>query len=411
MTSAAKAMPERPAGGAVGREAICLYLVIFLDCLSFAMIMPYLPFILRDRGGDAGAGGVIVAIHALAAVVSAPVLGWLSDRFGRKVVLVATTLGTAASYVLFAFSPSLLVLAVSRAVGGLMAGNAGVVQAGLADATTQADRGRAMSFSMAAWGLGYLVGPATGAGLSLADKDSAALAVSLLGAAVSLLSGVVLWLAYPTGTGGVPQGGPSEASRTPGKTRSVVLEMIILLGLLSLAQNGLAAMTGFWANASFGWTERGVSVLMFGVAAAIIVVQLAVSPALSRRLGAPRLLVAAVGVSILGCLLLWLGQSYVPLMAGSATILFCGLTVGQAMANTLLANAIGHGRGRAMGWAASAGALGRVVGPASFGFLFVSVGHQSPFVAVLGILGLFMLWRLASRLAGRPGAAPSAEAD
>jgi len=379
--------------GATGRGTLPLYLVIFLDSIGYALIMPYLPFILMRQGADARMGGLVVAVHAVAAIGAAPILGRLSDRWGRKPVLLATVFGTALAYLVFAFAPNIWVLLAARAIAGVMAGNAGVVQAALTDATSSEERGKAMSFSNAAWGMGYLIGPAAGAGLTIVTAQASGLYVGLLAVVASGISLVVVWTQFidtpvqrRTEAAGVTQG-------TSGL--GLVVRMLLLFGLLSIAQNGLASMTGFWANASFGWTQRGVSLLMFGVAACIIFVQLMVMPRLFRVLKSGQLLLVALGAIVVGCVAIWFAKTNVPVMGASAALLFCGITAGQAVVSTVLSKTANiNTRGRVMGAAVSAGAVGRVIGPPAFGVLFVTTGSQSPFLAVLLLMLGFLAWRL-----------------
>jgi MFS family permease len=187
-----------------------------------------------------------------------------------------------------------------------------------------------------------------------------------------------------------------------------MLQMLLLFALLSVAQNGLVAMAGFWANAMFNWTQRGVSILMFAVAAAIIAMQILAMPVLFRKLKTPTLLLCTLAAIVAGCLAVWGANANVLLAGASAALLFCGITAAQTVASTMLSNtASEQARGQTMGLMVSAGAAGRVIGPPSFGLLFVSAGPQWPFIAVLVLMIAFVGLRLATtaleRRAGHGG--------
>lgn len=137
-----------------------LFVAIFIDSFSYALILPTLPFLALHYGAGAGFGGILVASHALAAAVAAPILGWLSDRFGKRVVICWTIAGSVFSYIVFATSRSLGTVLVTRILAGAMAGNMGVVQAAAAAQATAEQQARAVRLLTVAWAMGFIVGPA-----------------------------------------------------------------------------------------------------------------------------------------------------------------------------------------------------------------------------------------------------------
>jgi DHA1 family tetracycline resistance protein-like MFS transporter len=134
--------------------------------LGFAMIIPLIPFYAERFGASASVVGVLVASYAMAQLVGAPILGGLSDRIGRKPVLMASLVGTSIGFLLFGLADSLWLLFVARSLDGLTGGNVSVAQAYIADVSAPEKRARNFGFVGAAFGIGFIVGPALGGFLS-----------------------------------------------------------------------------------------------------------------------------------------------------------------------------------------------------------------------------------------------------
>ena len=169
-----------------------LFLTIFVDLIGFGMVLPLLPFYARDYGASVAVVGMVVGIHPAMQFILAPYWGRLSDRVGRKPILLVGLLGSALSYLLFALAPSLGWLFFSRFVAGAVGANITVAQAYMADTTTLENRTRAMGLVGAAFGLGFVIGPAIGGTLSrfgypAAGFFAAALSFGNVGAAFFML--------------------------------------------------------------------------------------------------------------------------------------------------------------------------------------------------------------------------------
>lgn len=144
-----------------------IFFTIFIDLMGFGILIPLLPSFASKELGITDLGiGVVVAVYSFMQFIFNPALGKLSDRIGRRPVILATQLLTASSYLLFSFSTSFLILFVSRVIGGLGGSNIGVAQAYIADITTKKDRAKGMGIIGAAFGLGFVFGPLAGAFLS-----------------------------------------------------------------------------------------------------------------------------------------------------------------------------------------------------------------------------------------------------
>ena len=146
-------------------------LIVLIDMLGFALIVPLLAFFADSFGATAFQTGLLVASYAAMQMISAPILGRISDRFGRRPVFLISILGTFIGFLILGFANSLWMLFASRILSGLTAGNISVAQAYIADVTDEKNRARGMGMLGAAFGIGFILGPALGGTLSVYGFD------------------------------------------------------------------------------------------------------------------------------------------------------------------------------------------------------------------------------------------------
>ncbi len=144
-------------------ELITIFLIVFVDVLGFTIILPLLPFYSEALGATPFQVGLLVSVFGICQLISGPILGQLSDRVGRRPVLLLSQLGTLAGFVMLALSRKLWMIFLARTLDGITAGNITVAQAYIADVTPLQQRTRAMGMIGAAFGLGFLIGPAISA--------------------------------------------------------------------------------------------------------------------------------------------------------------------------------------------------------------------------------------------------------
>jgi DHA1 family tetracycline resistance protein-like MFS transporter len=169
-----------------------LFSVAFLDLLSFSLILPLLPYFAETFGATPFMVGALTAAYALGQFVGAPVIGRLSDRFGRKPLLVLSVAGSVLSFVLLGIAGSLPLIFAARLVGGLFGGNITVVQAYIADVTEESDRAKRFGLIGAAFGLGFIFGPPVGGLLSASGYALPALTAAGLEAITLVLIIILL---------------------------------------------------------------------------------------------------------------------------------------------------------------------------------------------------------------------------
>ena len=229
------------------RALLVLFATVLLDLLGFGMILPLLPFYAQNFGASELQIGLLFASFSAAQLVFAPLLGRLSDRFGRRPVILASILGGALAYLAFASARSFAVLIAARTASGVAAASLGIAQAYVADVTPPEERSRGMGLIGAAFGLGFIGGPALGAMLGLYGHAAVALGAAALSCVNFVLA--LVWLPEPLAAAVRPGGEPGPAARwldlgglrrvgRPGRERT----LFGLLFLFFLVTTGFAQM-------------------------------------------------------------------------------------------------------------------------------------------------------------------------
>lgn len=196
--------PKTSSAAPLGKVLVPVFLIVFTDIMGFGLMIPLLPFYAEHFGASAFTVGLLLSVFALCQLLAGPPLGQLSDRIGRKPVLVISQIGTLAGYILLALSNTLWLIFVARIVDGLTAGNISVAQAYVSDNTSPQQRTKAFGIVGAAFGLGMVVGPSLG---GLLVRHS--LTTPIWGACVlSALSIVATTLLLPKGIRAEHKGPP-----------------------------------------------------------------------------------------------------------------------------------------------------------------------------------------------------------
>jgi len=142
-----------------------VFLVVLIDLIGFGLVLPLLPFYAREFAATPVVIGLLYSIYSVAQLLFSPIWGSLSDRLGRRPIMLLSTGGAVVAYIIFGLAGSLAVLFVSRLVAGVMGGNIATAQAYIADVTSDEDRAKGMGLIGAAFGIGFVLGPALASGL------------------------------------------------------------------------------------------------------------------------------------------------------------------------------------------------------------------------------------------------------
>src|SRR5450631_3546041 len=176
----------------VTRPLLIIFLTIFVNLIGFGIIIPLLPFYAETFGASPIVIGLLFAIFSLCQLIAAPVLGDLSDRWGRRPILIFSLVGTVVSFVMLAMAHSIVMLFLARIVDGLSGGNISTARAYVADVTEPKDRAKAYGLIGAAFGLGFIMGPALSGMLSQVSYTAPIWAAAALTLVATLMA--LLWL-------------------------------------------------------------------------------------------------------------------------------------------------------------------------------------------------------------------------
>jgi DHA1 family tetracycline resistance protein-like MFS transporter len=378
-----------------------IFLTVFIDLVGFGILIPILPTYAERFGAGGTEVGFLQAIFSLMQFLFAPVWGRVSDRVGRKPVIVATAVGTSIAYVVFGLADALWLLFVSRAIAGVCGGNIATAQAYIADVTPPEERSRGMAIIGAAFGLGFTLGP----GLAALSQRLGPQAPFFIAAALAALNAV--WAAVAISE---PERHRPRVRRSVGSYLDALRlpRLAFYIGLLLLttyAFSNVEVSFALFTHHELGFGEHENALAFVYIGAMISTVQMGVVRPLARRVSSTKLMIA-------GTLCMSVGAAILPLagawwhLAPALTLLAAGNALyAPSVMGSISTSAPEDRQGEMLGVAQSAGAIGRIAGPAGGGALFQHAGHPWPFWVAGALLGAACLAVIAQRV---PGAHTSA---
>jgi DHA1 family tetracycline resistance protein-like MFS transporter len=364
-----------------------LFLIVFTDLVGFGLIIPLLPFYGEHFHASPAEVGLLMATYSLAQFIAAPIWGRLSDRVGRRPVLAASLSGATLSYAWLAFADTLWMLFAARALGGFMAGNIATAFAYVADVTTPIKRAKGMGIVGAAFGLGFIFGPAIGGVLAGHDpahadyRTPALVATGLSGLAMILTVALLpesLSKSARQAHSTLPRASRrqlfAEALRRPGVGRIIGIAF-----LATFVFAGMETTFAMWSRRRFGWGPEQNGYLFAFVGLISAAVQGGLVGRLAQRFGEHRLVVGGAAALAVGMVAIPFASS-VPLLGPAMLIVALGFSLMTPSLNSLVSLKVQSGAlGGTMGVSRSATTLARVLGPGWAGLLFEYVGKDWPF--------------------------------
>jgi DHA1 family tetracycline resistance protein-like MFS transporter len=393
-----------------------VFFTVFLDLVGFGIIIPLLPLYVQSMGGTARTVGVLLSCFSFTQLIATPLLGKLSDRLGRRRIILVSLAGNAASMVLFALATKLTLLPLlfgSRIIAGATAGNIAACQAAIADVTEGPSRARGMGKLGAGIGLGIALGPAIGGVLSHFGTWAPPLAAAAM--ALGDLVAAAIWM--PETRRVRDPGTPSV--RAPMSRLFAQRPLQIVLGLYFftfLFMTNLPTALPLFARDRMHLGSSGVAWLFTLTGAVGVAIQGLFIARISRALGEVRALTTGAVLCALGLVGIALSAQLLTFLPALASF-GIGLAVMQPMLSTLASRFAGKERqGAVLGIAQSAGGLARTVGPIATGFLYDLFGPSAPFLSGGGValiavgLAIWLGVLDASLVAPPPRVAPQASA-
>jgi MFS transporter, DHA1 family, tetracycline resistance protein len=386
-----------------------LFLIVFIDLVGFGVVIPLLPFYGLHFGATPAEVTWMMACYSLAQFFASPLLGRLSDRLGRRPVLLVSLCASVASYVWLGLADQLWMLFAARLLAGAGAGNIAAAQAYISDVTTPATRAKGMGMIGAAFGLGFTVGPALGGVIAGSHPDAVALArPAFVAAGLSALAFVIALTRLKESLPESARHAPARPSRwqvaQDAWNRPVLRHLILLLFVTVTAFAGMETTFALWANAALGWGPRAVGYNFLYVGLVLVLVQGGLIGRLSRRFGESRLIFAGAVMIALGLLGLTVALALWRVLVVDTLLAFGMGILNPSITSLISQQAEIDERGGILGVSQSASSLSRILGPAVAGPLFQGIGRSAPYVA--GALAMALVVALAARLP-RPAAAQS----
>ncbi len=373
-------MAEDPAAEASPRRAALppgfgtIWVTVAIDLVGFGIVLPVLPLYARRYHASPATAGALVAAFSLAQLLASPLWGRLSDAVGRKPVLIVSLVGTALGSLCTGLAGGLALLFIGRLIDGASGASVSVAQASVADLAAPAERSRLFGLLGAAFGLGFVIGPAIGGALSPIDPRLP----FLVAAAIAAVNAVVA-------VRRLPETRPRQAGAQPHPRRSGAWRARPVLALLGVSFLSLVAFSAFEGTFSlFGHQRLGLQqsstyAVFVGIGVLIAAVEVGLVHPVVLRFGERGALQIGLVLNAAGLALLpavhsrwWLLPSLVLLTAGEGLIT-------PTLSSTVAGQVDQGARGEVLGVQQAAGGLARVVGPSLGGLAFGGIGAGAPF--------------------------------
>jgi len=382
------------------KQISVLMATVFVDMIGFTMVLPLLPFYATRLGADPSLVGMLIAAHPFAQLAVSPFWGRLSDRYGRRPLILAGLILSAAAYVLFGLAEAIWLLFASRLVQGAGGGITGVVQAYVADAVEPEERTKALGWLTAATSAGVMIGPASGSLATYLGPEGP----GFLAAGLCILNILFAWkwlpepkrYAGPTAELGI-QPAPKKSLRRSlwevlRHPTAPVSSLIWVYAIGMMAFMAMNAVLALYLKDSFGVTEKTIGYFYAYVGGISLVMRAVILGPAVRRFG-------EIGVTRLGALSLVLGLAGIPFTGGSLPLLgliVLFVPVGTALlfpATTSQVSRLSARSevGQALGVQQSFGGVSRMVGPLWSGFAYQKNFHYPFWMAAALMMSVSFL--------------------
>lgn len=366
------------------RHALALiFATIFLDLLGIGILVPVIPFLVRRFDSDALTVGLLALSFSAAQFLAAPILGVLSDRYGRRPVLLLSLLGSAFGYFLFGWAGALWIMFIARIIDGFTGGNISAAQAYIADISPPQDRAKNFGLVGAAFGLGFIIGPAMGGVLAK---------ISL--AAPAYVAGVLCLLATAFGYFRLPESlAPEHRTVRPlmpadlnplshglkALQRNDLWPILLAFFFINFAFSGLQTNFAVYTADKLGMGPEGNAAVFAYIGVIAVIMQAVIVRRLSRIY--PDRNLAAVGIAFMSCGFLataWAHDTFTLYLACTLTPIGSGLTT-PTLTSLLSKLVTSREQGWALGASQSAASLARIAGPVWAGLVYDHISQGAPY--------------------------------
>ena len=358
-------------GASNRRQIIILFFTLVVVMLGFGMVIPIMPFLIESMGASGSVMGLLMATFALMQLIFSPVWGSLSDRIGRKPVLMIGVFGFGITMVLFGLSTQLWMLFAARALSGILSSaTLPTAMAYIGDSTSEEERGGGMGVVGAAMGLGMVLGPGFG---GLLAGESLAIPFFFAGG-LSLLAMALIMAFLPES---LPEGERQQSGRVQfinlgelwQALKSPIGILLFMAFLLSFGLTAFEAIFGLYALARFDYGPQRVGTILMVIGFVSAVVQMSLTGPLTKRWGEATVIKVSLLLSAVGFPLMLLANSYLTILVTSGFFMV-GVSLLRPAVSSLISRQATVGQGVAMGLNNSFQSMGRIAGPIWAGFIF-----------------------------------------
>jgi predicted MFS family arabinose efflux permease len=362
-----------------------LFVIVFVDLLGFGMVIPVMPVYAERLGASEAWVGLLSAGYSLMQFVFAPIWGRLSDRVGRRPVLLVSIAMTAAAFAMYGAASTFAVLLASRLFAGAATANIAIARAFVADVTPPEGRARGMGIIGAAFGLGFVLGPAIGgflSGVSLSLPPYAA-------AVLAVVNGVAAWFVLPE-----PEERTVREEARHGRfalffteaRRPGIRHVMGIYGLSVLAFSAMEATYPLLVTKRYGLDLKHANYLFAYIGVLVVIVQGGLIGRLTRAFGEKRLLVTGLVLQVVALAALPFAGTTAGLVLATAPLAIGSGLSQPSMAALLSRMARADDQGGTLGIGESVAAAGRVLGPISGTWTFKSYSMAFPYVGAAAMM-------------------------
>jgi len=379
------------------KNLLILSFTLVVVMLGYGIIMPIIPFYIEKLGASGRELGLLTASSAFMQMIFAPIWGSLSDRVGRKPVILIGVMGYGLTMLLFGLASQLWMLFVARVLNGVLSSaTLPTSMAFISDNTPENERGSGMGKLGAAVGVGIVLGPGLGGALA-----SISLAIPFFVASgLCLVALLLVWFLLPESLPVEARQAQGEKSQylQVGVLRQILLGptgiLMLLILVVSFGMSSFQGILGLYALDKFGYGPQQIGAVWMIIGAVMIVSQGALTGILTKRYGEVIVIRFSLLATAFGFGLMLLASAFIPLLLATGFLVLSIALLGPAL-NSLISTRTTMKQGMTMGWSNSFSSLGRILGPIWAGLIF-DINMDWPFLssAVIMLIGLLIsfLW-------------------
>ncbi|MCU1454688.1 MAG: hypothetical protein JWN46_2834 [Acidimicrobiales bacterium] len=369
-----------------------IWTTVAVDLIGFGIVLPILPRYAEDLHITPAVIGLVVASFSVAQMIGSPLLGRLSDRWGRKPVLILSLCGTAIGSLVTGLAGTVWLLLLGRVIDGASGASVSVAQAAVADVATPDQRPRLLGLLGAAFGVGFVVGPAIGALAALGGPRVPFFIAATIAGVNAIVAMRRLPETHPDRTGR-PDAAAGELAPTlrAGGLPAGALRLIVVAFIALFAFSGFETTFSLLLHDRFGLTIGSTGAVFAAVGLLLVFVQAGLVHPVTSRLGERGTIRLGLVLNGIGLVLLGIDGRWLTLVPA-----LLGLVLGQGLVAPTMTSAVAgqagpSARGRVLGYQQSAGALARAVGPAAAGVLYGRVAIPAPYLVGAAAVAVALL--------------------